>query len=75
MDATLIFPTWQSIALDSASYRLSFLSDFICKLDGLELGAHLKKGQLTKQELFKEERLAGWQADLHFRSSVCACLA
>ena len=51
------------------------MSDILCKIDGLELGTHLKKGQLMRQELFKEERLAGWQADLHFRSSVCACLA
>jgi hypothetical protein len=60
--------------LFTTCYRLSFLSEFLCKLDGLELGTHLKKGQLMRQELFKEERLAGWQADLHFRCSVCACL-
>jgi hypothetical protein len=61
--------------LFTTCYRLSFLSEFLYKLDGLELGTHLKKGQLMKQELFKEARFFGWQADLHFRSSVCACLA
>lgn len=88
LDAKFVFSNWRAVALAVESWRrpmendmlesvmakLAFLSDYVRRLDKVELGSHIKQGQFVAQKLFAEPAVGQWVEDLRFRHSICICI-